>query len=119
MATSTHLPSDGVEEGVDDRLGEAALLVLVHLPDLTPVRRDLGQVQALGKVDEVEDVLLEAGAAEADRRAQELGPDARVEADRVCDLVDVRARRLADCGERIHGRDALRKHRVRSELGQF
>ena len=116
MATATHLPSDGVEERVDDRLGEAALLVLVHFHDLAPVRRDLGQVQALGEVDEVEDVLLEARAAEADRRAQELGPDARVEADGVRDLVDVRAGRLADRGERVHGRDALCEHRVRCEL---
>ena len=115
----THLARDRVKQGVDHRLREPALLVLVHLHDLPPVRRDLGQMQALGEVHEVEDVLLEAGPAEADGRAQELGADTRVESDRVRDLVDVRARRLADRGERVHGRDALGEHRVRRELRQL
>ena len=114
--TEADLAGDGVEERVDDGLREATLLVLVHLDDLAPVRRDLGQVQALAQIHEVEDILLEAAPAEPDRRAEELGADARVKANRVRDLVDVRARRLADRGERVHGRDALREHRVRGEL---
>lgn len=57
---SNLLAGDGVEEGGDDALTEAALLVLVHGDDLAPVVGDLGKVERLGEVDEVEDILLEA-----------------------------------------------------------
>ena len=61
------LPRDGVEERVDDLLGEALLLVVVHANHVPPVRGYLVQVQLLADVHQVEDVLLEAGAAEPDR----------------------------------------------------
>jgi hypothetical protein len=40
-------------------------LVLVHLDNGAPVLGDLGEVERLGKVDEVENVLLEARTAKA------------------------------------------------------
>lgn len=76
-------------------------------------------MQGLAEVDEVEDVLLEARATEADGCAQEFGADARVVADSVGDLVDVGTRRLADGGERVDRRDTLGKHRVGRELRQL
>lgn len=48
---------------------------------------------------------------------EELGPDARV--DGVGHLLDVRTRGLAQRGERVHGRDALRQHGVRGQLRQL
>lgn len=57
---SNLLARDGVEEGGDDALTEATLLVFVHGDDLAPVIGDLGKVERLGEVDEVEDILLEA-----------------------------------------------------------
>ena len=44
----------------------------------SPVLRHLRQVQRLADVDEVEDVLLEAGAAESEGGLKELGTDAGV-----------------------------------------
>lgn len=51
---------DGVEQGGDNLANETLLLVLVHDHDLLPVSSDLGQVQLLRQVDQVEDILLEA-----------------------------------------------------------
>ena len=63
-----------VEEGLDDLSRESVLLVLVlnvsiasrepsdsthHFNNSSPVFGDLGQVKGLGKVDQVEDILLE------------------------------------------------------------
>ena len=48
-----------------------------------PVLGDLLEADGVADVDEVEDVLLETGAAKADRGVQEFGPDARVGADSV------------------------------------
>ena len=53
------------------------------------VLRDLRQAIALGDVHEIEDVLLEARAAEADAGLQELRSNPRVGADRMSHLVDV------------------------------
>ena len=61
------LAGDRVEECVDDLLGESLLLVVVDVDHVFPVGGDLVQVQLLANVDQVEDVLLKAGAAEPDR----------------------------------------------------
>ena len=45
---------------------EALLLPVVHHDDLVPILGDLGQAEGAAEVDEVEDVLLEARAAEED-----------------------------------------------------
>jgi hypothetical protein len=58
-----------VEEGVDHLAGEAVFLVLVHLDDSAPVFSDLGEVERLGEIDQVEDVLLEARTTETLRRS--------------------------------------------------
>ena len=76
-------------------------------------------MQALGKVDEVEDVLLEARPAKPDRRAQKLGPDASVLADSIRDLLNVRPRCLTDGGERVDGRNPLCQHRVGGQFRQL
>ena len=115
----SHLAGNGIEKGVYDALGEAALLVIVHLNDLAPVRRDLGEMQALGEVDQVENILLEARSTKADGRLEELGADTRVTADGVRNLVDVRASRLADGRKRVDGGDTLGEHRVGRELGEL
>lgn len=114
-----HLASDGVEQRVHNTLREPALLVLVHVNHLAPVRRDLREMQALREIHQVQNILLEAAAPEPDARAQELRAHTRIAADGVRNLVDIRARRLADRAERIDGRDALREHRVRRELAQL
>lgn len=114
-----YLVGDGVEERVNNGLGESALLVLVHLHNLPPVRCNLRQVQALAEVDKVQNILLEARTTEADRRPQELGSNSRVETNSMCDFVDVGASRLTNGRKRIDGGDTLCKHGVRRELGQL
>ncbi|KAG5461485.1 MAG: hypothetical protein BJ554DRAFT_6314 [Olpidium bornovanus] len=101
------LGGDRREQAVDDAAHEAGLLVLVQQDDLVPVVGDLAQVELLGEVHEVEDVLLEARASEPDRGLEEAAPDAGVQAAGVGHLVDVRARRLADGRQGVDARDAL------------
>uniref|UniRef100_J3ND73 Uncharacterized protein n=1 Tax=Oryza brachyantha TaxID=4533 RepID=J3ND73_ORYBR len=84
-----------------------------------PVVGHLGEAIALADVDEVEDVLLEAGAAEADAGVQELGPDPGVLPDGVRHLGDVGAGGLAERGDGVHGGDPLRQERVRRELREL
>ncbi len=73
------LVGDGVEQGLDNVLREPGFLVVVHVNDTLPIMCDLGQVELLAYVHEVEDVLLKAGATKADARLEELGPDSRVQ----------------------------------------
>jgi hypothetical protein len=104
------LSGDSVEQGVDDLSGESVLLVLVHLNNSPPVLGDLGEVKGLGKVDQVEDILLEARSTETldiseasshgrsthDRSLEELGSHSGVLSDGVGDLVDRGTGGLAD-----------------------
>lgn len=113
------LVGDRVEHAADHGRGEARLLVLVHGHDAAPVLGDLGQVEALGEVHEVQNVLLEARAAEADRAVEELGADAVVGAHGARDLVHVGARGLADGRDGVDARDALREEGVGDELRQL
>lgn len=93
--------------------------MIVHLDDLTPVRRDLGEVKALGEINKVENVLLEARAAKADRGLEELGAHARVAADGMGDFVDIGASGLANGRQGIDRRNTLCEHGIGSELGEF
>ena len=58
---------------------------------LVPVVGHLLQAHSLADVDQVEDVLLEAGAAKADRGVEELGADAGVGADGLGNLLHIGA----------------------------
>jgi hypothetical protein len=62
---------------------------------LAPIFCHFGKVETLGKVNEVEDVFLEARATEPDRGPQKIGPHPSVTADGVGDFVDVGACRFA------------------------
>lgn len=115
----SYLAGDGLEEGVNDVLGETPLLVLVHVNNLAPVSGNLGQVQAFAEVDKVENILLETRSTETDRGAQKLVAYTAVVADGVGDLVDVGTGSLADGGEGVDGGDTLGEHGVGGELGQF
>lgn len=114
-----YLIGDGVEKGVHDALREATLLIFVQGDDLTPIRGHFGKVKALRKVNEVEDVLLEARAAKAHRGAQKLGPKTSILADSVGDFLNVGAGRLTDGRESIDRRDTLRQHRIGGQFRQL
>lgn len=92
-----YLPRDGLEERVYHLLREPAFLVLVHLDHLTPVSSNLGEMQTLAQVHQVQDVLLEARATEADRGLQEFGANPRVLSNRIGDFIDVGTGRFAYC----------------------
>lgn len=100
-------------------LRETRLLILVHADHLLPVGSHLWQIQSLAHVHNVENVLLEAAATEADRRLQELGADARVQSDGSCHLRHIGAGRLADRRHRVDAGDALRQKRVGRQLGEL
>ncbi|KAJ8533423.1 hypothetical protein ON010_g13832 [Phytophthora cinnamomi] len=108
-----------VEHAADHGRGEAGLLVLVHGHDVAPVVGHLGQVEALGQVHQVQDVLLEARAAEAHRAIEELAADAVVGAHGARHFMDVSARGLAHGRDGVDARDALRQEGVGHELGQL
>ncbi|KAH9402222.1 hypothetical protein TYRP_016277 [Tyrophagus putrescentiae] len=86
---------------------------------LVPVVGHLGQLQVLAEVDQIEDVLLEAAAAEADARLQKPPPDATVRADGVRHLVHVGPGGLADRRDGVDGADALREEGIRRQLRQL
>mmetsp|Transcript_2408 Transcript_2408/g.7055 ORF Transcript_2408/g.7055 Transcript_2408/m.7055 type:complete len:600 (-) Transcript_2408:266-2065(-) len=113
------LVSHRVEEAADDLPGETRLLVLVHVHDLLPVLGDLWQALGLADVHEVEDVLLEARPAEADRCIQKLGADPRVSPDGAGDLGDVGPGLFAEQRDGVDAADALREHGVRDELREL
>jgi hypothetical protein len=58
------LAGDRVEESLDHLACEARLLVLVHLNHSVPISGDVMQMKRFGKVDEVENILLEARTTE-------------------------------------------------------
>ena len=115
--TRANLPGDGVEQGIHNLLRKPPLLVLVHLYHLPPIGSDLGQVQTLAQVHQVQDILLETRTTETDGGLQESRADARIVADSVCDFFYVCTSGFTNSGEGIDGRDTLSEHGVRSQLG--
>jgi hypothetical protein len=113
------LANQGVVEALDDTVGEAVTGVLVHLDDLAPVLSDLGETHGLGKVDEVENILLEAAAPETDTSHQELVTNTGVNTDGLGDLIDISTSLLTDGGDGVDGRNTLGQHGVGNELGKL
>ena len=113
------LAVDGVEERADDFLDEAAFLPVVEMDHLAPVFGDVGQVEGLAEIDEVEDVLLETRAAEADGGLEELRADARVHADGAADFIDIGAGGFAEGGNRVDRGNPLGEEGVGDELGKL
>ena len=98
---------NGVEEGVDDLAGKTVFLVVVHHYHLLPVGGYFRKAEVAAKVNQVQDVFLEAGAAETDGGFQEFGPDAAVGADGTGNLFDVGTGLLAKGRDGVDGGDAL------------
>ena len=84
-----------VEHRLEEPRNDALLLVVVHLDDARPVFRRGVEPESLAEIDEVQDVLLEAAAAETGARLEELWADSPVGAHNASNLVDVGACRLA------------------------
>ena len=93
--------------------------MVVEVDHLAPVVGRGLQPVALAEIDQVEDVLLEARAAEPHARLEEFGADARVHADRARDLGDVGLGRLADLADGVDRADPLRQKGVGGELGEL
>merc|ERR1719409_99650 len=70
-----------IEHREDDLTGEVLLRQIVHLDDMFPVLGDVMKPEGLAEVDKIENVLLKASPAEADRGVQKLWPDAGIRAD--------------------------------------
>jgi hypothetical protein len=113
------LANKGVVEALDDTVRETITGVLVHLNNLAPVLSDLGKTHGLSEVDEVENILLEATATEADTSHQELVTNTGVNTDSTGDLIDISASLLADGGDGVDGGDTLSQHRVGNKLSEL
>ena len=84
-----------------------------------PVLGHLGKVEALADVDQIEDILLEAGAPEADAGLEELGADSGVSPDGLGDLRHVGPRGLAHRRHGVDAGDSLGKEGVSGQLGEL
>mmetsp|Transcript_5034 Transcript_5034/g.14298 ORF Transcript_5034/g.14298 Transcript_5034/m.14298 type:complete len:451 (+) Transcript_5034:158-1510(+) len=113
------LARGGVEHLAHHLLREALLLVVVHEDDLVPVGGALVEAVGFAEVDEVEDVLLEARAAEPDGGLEEAPADPVVLADGAADLGHVGPGGLAQGRDGVDGRNALGEEGVGHELGQL
>ena len=113
------LPRQGVEHGREHLLDETFLLVDVDLDHPFPVIGHLVETVESAKVNEVQDVLLEAGPAETDAGVEEPPADAAVQAHGPGDLRDVRLRLLAEGGDGVDGRDALGEKGVGHQFRQL
>lgn len=102
-----YLAGNSIEEGIYYPFREPTLLVLIHLNDLSPICGDLRKVEALAEIDEVEDVLLEAGSTESNARFEELGTDPAILANCVGDLVNVGTGGLTNGRQRVYRGDTL------------
>ena len=113
------LVGEGIEHLLEEARNYALLLIFVHLDDAHPVFGGSMKAEGLAKIDEVQDVLLEAAAAEAGPGLQELGADALVSADDPGDFVHVGASGFAEAGDGVDGRDALGEEGVCGEFRQL
>jgi len=113
------LVGDRIEELLHNPPGKTPFLRIVHRHHAVPVVRHVLQAEALAQVGQVENILLKAGTAEADRRLEEFRADAAVPPDGVGHLVHVRPGRLAQGRDGVDGGDALGEEGVRHELGEF
>ena len=71
-------------------------------------------MERFGEIDEIENVLLEAGSSEADRRFEEAIPDSRIKSAGVRYFVDVGSSDFADGGEGVDRGDTLSEKGVGS-----
>ena len=120
MTLRTRLTASAVREHLAHHLlREPLLLVVVHEDDLIPVRGALVEAVGFAEVDEVQNVLLEARAAESDGGLEEAATDPVVLADGAADLRHIGAGGLAQCRDGVDGRHALGEEGVGHELGQL
>ena len=108
-----------VEHGREHVQHETLLLVLVDPHDPLDVVRHLLQSLDAAQVDKVQDVLLEAGPAEADARIEELAADAAVHPHDLRYFRDIGARFLADGRDGVDRRDALGEEEIGGKLREL
>ena len=104
---------------MDRALDDAPLLALVHPDDPFPVVRALGEAKLTAEVDQAQDILLEARAAESGAGLEEVRPNPAVHPQHIGHLVNVCPGHLAEGREGVNRGDALSEHRVGGELGEF
>ena len=108
-----------VEHGFEHRHRETVLLVFVDFDDALPVIGHLVETIAAAQIDEVQDVLFEAGTAEADAGIEKLCADAAVHPDGPGDLADIGLGLFAEGGDGVDRRDPLGKKGIGDELGKL
>mmetsp|Transcript_6491 Transcript_6491/g.17368 ORF Transcript_6491/g.17368 Transcript_6491/m.17368 type:complete len:316 (-) Transcript_6491:731-1678(-) len=110
------LSGHGVVHPMNDTANKSALLQVVHFHDPVEILGNICQTHGLAEVHQIENVLLKARSAKANRRFQKLRSNARIHTNGAGHLVNVCARCLADCRYSVDGRNALCKERVGDKL---
>ena len=112
-------PVDGAAELSVASVDHALAAADVDRVDLAEEAQRLVDAQLAGSRHERADVLGQAAAAEAEAGVEEAPADAGVVADRVGELRDVGAGRLAQLGHRVDERDLGGEERVGGDLDQL
>mmetsp|Transcript_14966 Transcript_14966/g.22773 ORF Transcript_14966/g.22773 Transcript_14966/m.22773 type:complete len:237 (+) Transcript_14966:225-935(+) len=106
----------GVEQAGNELGAKSLLLVLVHVHHLLPILGTSWQPLGFADINQIQNVLLEAGAAEADGGIQELGADPRVGTDGARDLCHICTCLLAEQRDGVDAADPLSQHSIRDQL---
>lgn len=105
---------------LDDYICESRLLVEVEVEHALPVHCTAHHIVGVEYVDQALEVLLEAGAAEAERALQILAAYPVIGLNNGFDRGDVAARRrLAQLSHGVHRADSLGQHRIAHQLTEL
>ena len=113
------LVGEGAAEGLASEVDSVGAAAQVDLVDLAQEHERLVSAEFTRTCHEGPDVLGQAAAAEAEPSREEAAADARVVADRLGELRDIGAGRLADLGHRVDEGDLRREEGVRGDLHEF
>ena len=111
--------AQSAEQLPHDHASQALLRPVVHLHNRTPVVGHRRQPVMVGQVDQIEQILAEAAAAETRPRLEKMMAEPRIAADRLTHLVDIGTGLLADGGDAVDRTDALGQKRIGGQLGQL
>jgi hypothetical protein len=113
------LTSDGIEHFRNHLFREALLLVIVHENDLIPVSGALIETICFAEVDQVEDILLEAGSSESDGRVKKAVSNTCIHTNSPGDFGNISSSGFTESGDGVDRRDTLGEECVGDELGEF
>src|SRR5690606_21043784 len=89
-----------IEQSLYHTTAETVLLVVIHHDNLLPVSRNFRQTKMFAEVNQVQYILLKAGAAITNPGLEKLGPDTTIPANGKSHLIHIGLSRFTQCGNR-------------------